>query len=132
MGIKNKGISLIEVMVSVFIAAFIFVAMMRLYSLGSIQTELARHKTMAINLAQAEIENLKNVTYENIDPAVYPLTRIVKIDPGKTSQAADDMDGTMTTAVSSVAEGYKVIVTVAWNDYYGMISEVLESVIASY
>lgn len=128
----NRGISLIEVIVSIFIVAFMLVGMMRLYPLGSIQAGIARHKVMAINLAQAEIENLKDTTYENIPLAAYPLTQTVKIDTGKTGGSSDDINGVMITQVSAITEGYKIIVTVSWNDYHGAISEVLESTITPY
>lgn len=127
-----KGITLIEAIVSIFIVAFMLVGMMRLYSLGNIQTELARHKVMAINLAQAEIENLKNVSYEGIVLSNYPLTQTVKIDTGETSATTDDIDGTMVTQILTITQGYKAIITVSWNDYYGGITEVLESTITSY
>jgi len=92
---------------------------------------------MAVNLAQAEIENLKNMGYETITPllstvpATYPLTQIVIIDTGEVAATTDDINGTMVTGITSVSEGYKVIVTVSWTDYHGVITEVLESIIAS-
>jgi prepilin-type N-terminal cleavage/methylation domain-containing protein len=129
---KNRGLTLIEVMVSIFIVAFMLVGMVRLYSLGSIQLEIIRHKMMAVNLAQAEIENLREVSYEGITLSNYPLTQTVKIDTGRTSAVNDDINGTMVTQISSISEGYKVIVSVSWNDYYGAINEVLESTVTSY
>lgn len=128
----QKGMTLIEVIVSMFIVAFMLVGMIQLYSLGNIQSVLARHKTMAVNLAQAEIEGLKNASYEGIVLADYPSTKQVKIDTGKTASTADDIDGVMVTEVSSISQGYKVIVNIFWNDYYGTTSEVLESTITSY
>ncbi len=129
---RNKGITLIEVMVSIFIVAFVLVGMMRLYSLGGIQAAISRHKAMAVNLAQAEIENIRETTYENILLSNYPVTQTVKIDRGETDAAVDDIDGTMVAQISAISEGYKIIVTVSWNDYYGIVTEVLESSIASY
>ncbi|MBU1062235.1 MAG: prepilin-type N-terminal cleavage/methylation domain-containing protein [Candidatus Omnitrophica bacterium] len=133
MKINKRGITLIEVLVSIFIVSFMLVGMMRLYALGQIQSVITKHKVMAINLAQAEIENLKNFTYEEITPMLssYPLSKTVTIDTGETSATSDDITGTMVTDVSSISEGYKIIVTVSWTDYYGVITEVLESTIAS-
>ena len=132
MHINNKGITLIEVIVSIFIVAFMLVGMIRLYSLGNIQSVIARHKTMAINLAQAEIEDLKNTSYEGILLASYPLVKQVKIDTGETAGTTDDIDGVMVTEISAISQGYKVIVNISWSDYYGIITEVLESTITSY
>jgi prepilin-type N-terminal cleavage/methylation domain-containing protein len=129
---KSRGLTLIEVMVSIFIVAFILVGMMRLYSLGSIQLEIARHKMMAINLAQAEIENLRNSSYEGITLSNYPITQTVKIDTGRTSSINDDINGAMVTDISPISEGYKIVVSVSWTDYYGAMGEVLESTLTSY
>ena len=129
---RNKGITLIEVIVSIFIVAFMLVGMMRLYSLGGIQAAISRHKTMAVNLVQAEIENIRETTYENISLSNYPVTQTVKIDRGETAAVVDDIDGTMITQISAISEGYKIIVTGSWNDYHGVLSEVLESTITSY
>ncbi len=128
----SRGVTLIEVIISIFIVAFMLVGMIRFYSLGNIQTTIARHKMMAMNLAQAEIENLKNTTYEGIVLSNYPLTQIVKIDTGETSGTSDDVDGVMVTEISAINQGCKVIVNISWNDYYGTISEILESAITSY
>jgi len=87
---------------------------------------------MAINLAQAEIENLKNTAYEGITLANYPLTQVVAIDTGETAGVNDDLYGTMVTNISTISEGYKIIVDISWNDYYGAMSEILESTITSY
>ncbi|MBU1853488.1 MAG: prepilin-type N-terminal cleavage/methylation domain-containing protein [Candidatus Omnitrophica bacterium] len=137
MKINKRGITLIEVLVSIFIVSFMLVGMMRLYALGQIQSVITKHKIMAINLAQAEIENLKNTGYEAItpllstSPPIYPLTQTVIIDTGEIAATTDDINGAMVTDISSISEGYKVIVTVSWTDYYGVITEVLESIIAS-
>jgi len=129
---RSKGITLIEVIVSIFIVAFMLVGMLRLYSLGNIKTAISRHEVMAVNLAQAEIENIRNTSYENIVLSNYPLTQTVKIDTGENAGVADDINGTMVTQISAITEGYKIIVNVSWNDYHGAVSEVLESTITSY
>ncbi|MFA4990959.1 MAG: prepilin-type N-terminal cleavage/methylation domain-containing protein [Candidatus Omnitrophota bacterium] len=128
----KRGVTLVEVMVSIFIVSFLLVGMMRLYSVGAIQSTLAKHRVMAANLAQAEIEGLRNTSYEDMVPADYPLTQTVKIDTGTAAAAADDINGTMVTNIYAVAEGYKIVVNITWNDYYGPITEVLESTITSY
>ena len=133
MGQGKKGLTLIEVLISIFIVSFMLVGMLRLYALGRIQSVITKHKVMAVNLAQSELEILKNFTYEQITPLLsnYPLTQTVAIDTGETSAAADDITGTMVTGISSVTEGYKIVVTVSWLDYHGVITEVLESLIVS-
>ena len=128
----SKGLTIFEVVVSIVIVGFIVVGMLQLYSLGAIQSSIVRHKLMAANLAQAEIESLISASYESINMINYPMSKTVKIDTGKTSNTADDINGTMITSISNVSEGYKIIVTVSWNDYYWAVNEVLESTITSY
>lgn len=128
----NKGMTIIEVVVSIMIVSFVLVGMLRLYSLGAAQSNLARHKIMAVNIAQAEIESLISATYEGINLSNYPMTKAVKIDTGRTGTANDDINGTMVTSISSVNEAYKITAVVSWTDYYGAMSEVVTSTITSY
>lgn len=128
----SRGITIIEAVVSIMIVGFVLVGMLRLYSLGDVQSVLSRHKIMAINIAQAELEFLINASYEEININSYPVTKTVKIDTGKTNTTSDDIDGTMITSISSISEGYKVTATISWNDYYGQMSEVVTSTITSY
>ena len=128
----SSGLTILEVIVSVLIAGFVLVGMLHLYSLGAIASNLSRHKLMALNIAQAEVESLINTSYASINLSNYPKVQTVKIDTGKTGNAGDDINGAMTTNISPITEGYKVIVTVSWTDYYGAMNEVLESTITSY
>ena len=132
MRINTRGITILEAVISIMITGFVLVGMLKLYSLGAIQSNLARHKVMAVNIAQAEIEGLISATYEGIDLSDYPMTKTVKIDTGKTGGASDDIDGAMITSISNVSEGYKVTIDVSWIDYYGGMSEVVTSTITSY
>lgn len=129
---RPNGLTIFEVVVSMVIVGFVLVGMIRLYSLGAAQSSIIRHKLMAVNLAQAEIESLISASYEGINIGNYPVTKTVKIDTGKTAAASDDISGTMITSVASVSEGYKITVNVSWNDYYGAMSEVVTSTMTSY
>ena len=129
---RPNGLTIFEVVVSMVIVGFVLVGMIRLYSLGAVQSSITRHKLMAVNLAQAEIESLISASYEGINTGNYPVTKTVKIDTGKTAAASDDISGTMITSVASVSEGYKITVNVSWNDYYGAMSEVVTSTMTSY
>jgi len=128
----SRGMTIIEVVVSIMIVSFVLVGMLKLYSLGAIQSNLARHKVMAVNIAQAEIESLISGTYEGINLSNYPMTKAIKIDTGRTGNASDDVNGTMVTSISSVNEAYKITAVVSWTDYYGAMSEVITSTITSY
>ena len=126
----SKGITILETVISIIIVAFVLIGMLQLYSYGAILSSIAKHKASAMNLAQSRIEEEIDKLYSDITAGT--TTRQVKIDTGKTGSTGDDINGTMTTAISSVSEGYKIIVTVTWNDYYGALNEIMESTITSY
>ena len=129
---RPNGLTIFEVVVSMVIVGFVLVGMIRLYSLGAVQSSITRHKFMAVNLAQAEIESLISASYESINTGNYPVTKTVKIDTGKIVAASDDISGTMITSIANISEGYKITVNVSWNDYYGAMSEVVTSTMTSY
>jgi hypothetical protein len=126
----SKGLTIIEAVVSIMIVGFSLVGMLQLYSVGAIQANITRHKVMAVNKAQEEMEFRISLGFDATNPGIY--SDIVKIDTGKTNNTSDDINGTMVTNIVSVSEGYKVTVTVSWNDHYGAMSEIAESMITSY
>ncbi len=127
----NKGITLIEVIVSIFIIGSVLIGMIALFSLGAVQSALSRHRNNAINIAQARMEELKEAGYDSINPGSFPTQEGVIIDNGRTDGSSDDLNGIMRTELSTITEGYKIIVNISWTDYHGQINEVLETVIGS-
>ncbi len=134
MKLNTRGMTLVEALVSTFIIALVFFGLIRLHYFGKYQINISRHKMMAVNLAQAELENLFNTGYGNVITTDYPLTQTVVIDPGLTDSATDDLNGTMTTQLVNlnVNEGYKFIISVVWADYYGQMTEVTETLLTPY
>ena len=84
------------------------------------------------NLAQAEIETLLNIKYENINLADYAAPVNVVLDRGLTQATNDDINGVMTRNLTAINEGYKVIVTVVWTDVRGPMTEIVEGIIPNY
>ncbi|VAX37711.1 hypothetical protein MNBD_UNCLBAC01-165 [hydrothermal vent metagenome] len=146
MGIKIKklrnklnatGMTLIENLISVFIVSIVFFSLTKMYYLTTAHSNIARHKVMAVNLAQAALENLFDNDYSDIVVTNYspiPLVQGVTIDMGETDESSDDLTGTMTTELVNLngTEGYKFIVSVTWNDHYGQITETVESLMTDY
>lgn len=136
--LNSKGTTLVEILVSVFLLAMVLLGLIRLYYMSAYQINLARHKTMAVNLAQATLEDLISTGYAGIVTASYPSTSTVTIDPGKTDLTTDDLSGTMTTTLSNlnVNEGYKFIITITWNEKYTgtnrSMTEVVECLVTNH
>lgn len=127
---NKKGITLIEVIGSITIIAYCLVGLLALYTVGMVRNKIALHKTNAIFLAQAKLEDLKALSYNSIDLNDYPTVDVVKIDRGASASDNDDLEAYRTTQVVTDPIGIKIIVTISWADYHSIINEVLETTIA--
>ena len=63
---NRKGFSLIELMVAVVILAMAIFGIFHAYSVGFMGMADARDRTVATNLAQKKIEDIKNTPFSNI------------------------------------------------------------------
>lgn len=126
---NKKGITLIEVIGSITIIAYCLVGLLALYTVGMVRNKIALHKTNAIFLAQAKLEDLKSLSYNSININDYPAIDVVKIDRGALASDNDDLEAYRTTQVVTDPVGLKIIVTISWADYHSIISEVLETTI---
>ncbi|MDD5194613.1 MAG: hypothetical protein PHQ96_02930 [Candidatus Omnitrophica bacterium] len=63
----SKSMSLVEVMVAGGILAFCLVGILGVYASLFILADVARHKTLASNAAQYEMEQLKKEDFDNLD-----------------------------------------------------------------
>ena len=63
---NRKGFSLIELMVAVVILAMPMCGLFHAYSVGFMGIADARDRTVATNLAQKKIEDIKNTPFDNI------------------------------------------------------------------
>jgi len=118
---KQKGFSIIEVIVSmVFIAlvsGFISIA----FITSRMFVSLAKHKTQAVFIAQASLNTLRTGTYALLPVAgTYPslLPNDVTIDTRNTTDPADDLHGTRDIILEGLPSDHyrKVTVTISWNE----------------
>ena len=129
-GANEKGISLVEVLVSIFLLALVLTSLTKIYYYANSQINISRHKTMAINLMQANFENLLSLSFLGINTSDYPVISNVTIDPGASAATSDDVTGTMTTQLVNLNtdEGYKFITTTTWDESYGLPGRTLTEV----
>ena len=66
-GKNNKGFSLLEVLVALSILSVAVFSIVRLFPFGMNATKQSEQKTLAVNFAQAKIEELISQGYEQIN-----------------------------------------------------------------
>ena len=132
---KNKrGLTLIETMVAMIIAALILLGFLQLCSTSMVMVKNIRYRLSAINIARAGIEDVRAPGHGGI---IIGTTNVpVIIDEGSTAAAGDDIAGTMTTTArnttSGPSNGCKIIVQVTWSVSGMAMQETLETVVYAY
>ncbi len=69
---NEKGVSIIEIMIAMTILAVALLAMMSMFQIGIKQTVVSGNITVATQLANDKMEEIRNLSYENIDDLYYP------------------------------------------------------------
>ena len=103
---NNNGFTLIEVLISILVLAVVLTGGMALYHNASEIMAHMVHKKVAMELADLEMEGIKEQTYNSIIPV------------DETSIAGSSLtNAKKTITVTEVDERYKEVgVTVAWKD----------------
>ncbi len=81
-GKNNKGFSLIEVLIALSILNIAIFSLVRLFPFGMNTTKQAEQRTLAVNFAQAKIEELTSLGYEQIPVGTFeePSLSIISND----------------------------------------------------
>ena len=125
---SKKGFTLMEVVISIFLLAIVWLAAVNIIVISRAAGAFARHKTQAIYVMQQAIENLRKQPF----PANSTTTTTVSIDTnGTPDSTADDITGTQTVTVADANPSntyYKqVSITITWNEsFYGKQKQVKE------
>jgi len=117
-----KGFSLIELMVAVAILAMAIFGIFHAYSTGFMGMADARDRTVATNYAREEMENLKSMSFSNLDTGEAISFTI---------PAPTKFSGTKTIKIWNGNSDLKEVTTkVSWNDRNSIYKEVkLETLI---
>ncbi|MFA6421986.1 MAG: prepilin-type N-terminal cleavage/methylation domain-containing protein [Candidatus Buchananbacteria bacterium] len=78
---NNKGISLIEALVSIAIIIIVILAISQIFPLALKISNHAEQETIATNLAQAKIEETFSLNYENIPTGINEAKHRLSTDP---------------------------------------------------
>ncbi len=131
---NNKGVTLIEAVIAILIAAITLTGFLQVCSMSAFILQSIKYRMRAVNIAQAEIEDLKAETYSDIVSGVYQTDII--IDEGPSSSSDDDIVGQLQTTIKNVTnaplQGKKVIIEVSWELLGESKRDILETVIYSH
>ena len=135
----SGGFTLVEILVPILIVVLTVVGLLTSFVMGRVNTALARHRILALNILGAKIEDLKSkgYTYLNkFDPNPTVETGVI-LDTGQDeSSSHDDLTCTRTTQVSdNDGDGaLEIAVQVTWNERLSpgdqTFSETLYTVVA--
>lgn len=117
---QRKGLTLVEMVVSVLILGLALGAMLGSFVIGRISATKAKHRIEAMNLLRAKMEEIKNTPYSNI------------VDEGPVTVTIDEEEGLRGTRVVDVDDdGYKEVeVVISWQDLsLGGTSQVSERLV---
>ena len=139
---NRRGLTLIETVVAMIIAALILLGFLQLCSTSMVMVKNIRYRLSAINIARAEIEDIRALGYGGIDPTAdrykAPWPTVI-IDEGATAAAGDDITGPRKSYVKNTnlgplsgRNGWKIIVQVEWTVSGTTMQEVLETVVYAY
>jgi len=116
-----KGLSLVEILVPMLIVALAVVGLLTSLVMGRVHTALARHRSQAVNLLRARMEELKSGGYDYLngfDPNPAVETDLV-LDTGQHEESQhDDLTCTRTTQITDTdGDGaLEITVTVDWSE----------------
>jgi type II secretory pathway pseudopilin PulG len=118
---REKGFSLVEVLVPMLIVVLAVVGLLTSFVMGRVHMALARHRNQAVNLLRARLEEVKSKGYDYLntfDPNPAVETSVV-LEPSKDEESPDSgLTCTRTTQVTdNDGDGaLEITVTVSWNE----------------
>ncbi len=77
---SNKGFSLIEVLFAAGILAFVLCGLLAMYAQFFLSGDIGRQITLAVNSAQAKLEELKNTNFDSITSGTFAINGFAAAD----------------------------------------------------
>jgi len=103
---QKKGLTIIECLISIIILAIILTAGMAFYFNAQASMRWSINKRIAVEIAGAELESIKNRDYANITPGVW----------SPVDMSTDTFNGTKNVEVSDIGDYKQIHVVVGWQD----------------
>lgn len=97
----NKGITFVEILVSVLILGIVLSAMLGSFVIGRTSINKVKHRLEAMNLVSAMVESLRDLDYTGV--ASIPSQNIsIDIGPDLVRDTADDLVGSIAVVVQDI------------------------------
>ena len=132
---NKKGVTLVENVIGLVIVGIVFASFLQVCNISSILLQNVKFRIRAINIAQAELEEIKSMNYDSVvisDYTPYKSAGVI-IDEGPASGSGDDITGVMRTIVKTATNppttGKKIYVRVFWTLLGSVREEIAETVI---
>ncbi len=124
---NKKGVTFIEIMISVLILSLSLGGMLTTFVMGRISVAKAKHRIEAFNLIQQKVEELRDTGYSSIP--IGESSENVTIDNAGTVATVDDLIGQRKVIVTG-SDYKEITVTITWTERkWGGSNQVSESVV---
>jgi Tfp pilus assembly protein PilV len=112
----DSGFTLAEVLIAVILSALVILPMLTSFLMGRMSTDVAKHRTQAMNLIRARLEYLNSKGYNYVNQL--PSEEQVEYISLDESEGDNALSCTRTTSVTDVDGDnlLEVEVTVTWNE----------------
>ena len=130
---SERGVTLIEVLISVFILALIAMGTTQFFVFGRTQINVQGHRRAALERAQQRLEELLASSYDSVAAKTehdFPLDNILCTRTTTVTAVDDSADGLGAADTSGTEDYRNVTVTVSWTERGRTDSVALETLIA--
>ncbi|MCH7505039.1 hypothetical protein IID04_05360 [PVC group bacterium] len=127
--LNERGVSFIEIMISLTILMMVGVSALKAFTLGTEITKINSQKIVAMQFAQDRIEEIKEDDYTNVITANYPLDVVTLDTSNSINNTADDLVAQRTVAIVNNGNTKDITVTVTWTSQAKTYSEIIRTII---
>ena len=127
--LNERGVSFIEIMISLTILMMVGVSALKAFTLGTEITKINSQKIVSMQFAQDRIEEIKEDDYTNVITANYPLDVVTLDTSNSINNTADDLVAQRTVAIVNNGNTKDITVTVTWTSQAKTYSEIIRTII---
>lgn len=127
--LNERGVSFIEIMISLTILMMVGVSALKAFTLGTEITKINSQKIVAMQFAQDRVEEVKEDDYTNVITANYPLDLVTLDISNSINNTADDLIAQRTVAIVNNGNTKDITVTVTWTSQAKTYSEIIRTII---
>ena len=127
--LNERGVSFIEIMISLTILMMVGVSALKAFTLGTEITKINSLKIVSMQFAQDRIEEIKEDDYTNVITLNYPQDTVTLDTSYSIANTADDLVAQRTVAIVNNGNTKNITVTVTWTSQAKTYSEIIRTII---